>query len=435
MRIRAISILTTGLVLGTTAVSLATAYLAQQSFDARHQAFVQRADSLVAISMLARGSDNLTHAVRAYAATGDPAYRTAFDTELRVTRLRERAGQRLRELEATAEEFALIEQAKATSDALVTLENKAFAAAEAGDFAQAIRHVYGFEYRVTKENIMALIDEARLSIETRLDAETAALSERAEWLGQLSRISAIVNALILFGVLIVFFHQRVVLRIARLSRDTRAMLGGEQDIRFPYQEIDDEVGDLARSLDAFRQANAEIEAQNWIRQGRAEIGAELQHAASHAELAQTLFSRLAPLIGLGLASLYRMERADHRLRLAGAYAHSGTIQPPEAYALGEALPGQCALDARAIRIEQAPPDYPRIRTGLGEITPASIVLYPIPGPDGVLGVIEMATLASMNAAQSTLVDGLLPLIAMRMQILEREAPGTLAAGVSEEDKA
>src|SRR5262249_1868537 len=94
-------------------------------------------------TQLAAGSDRLTAAVRAYAATGERRHYDAFQRELNVDRNRDVAVEGLRQIGLDAQELALINRAKQNSDDLVHLENEAFAAIAANDVPRAIKIVYG----------------------------------------------------------------------------------------------------------------------------------------------------------------------------------------------------------------------------------------------------------------------------------------------------
>src|SRR6185436_13410497 len=88
---------------------------------------------------LARGSDRLTGAVRAYAATGERRHHDAFQQELTVDRNRDAAVEGLRQLNLTLEEQSLLTHAKENSDKLVHLENEAFAAVASNNVPRAIQ--------------------------------------------------------------------------------------------------------------------------------------------------------------------------------------------------------------------------------------------------------------------------------------------------------
>ncbi|HZN59795.1 MAG TPA: hypothetical protein VFD71_17100, partial [Planctomycetota bacterium] len=99
----------------------------------QEQAYEQRRNMFNLTEQLAAGSDRLTAAVRAYAATGDRKHYDAFQRELKVDRNRDVAVEGLRQIGLSSEEEGLIRRAKQNSDNLVELENQAFAVVAAND--------------------------------------------------------------------------------------------------------------------------------------------------------------------------------------------------------------------------------------------------------------------------------------------------------------
>ena len=66
-----------------------------------------------------------------------------------------------------------------------------------------------------------------------------------------------------------------------------------------------------------------------------------------------------------------------------------------------------------------PPDYLRIASGLGTATPERISASPLLSQDTLLGVVEVATFRSFDSRQHALIGELLPLVAMSLEILQR----------------
>src|SRR5436190_1530576 len=99
----------------------------------QEQAYEERRKMFNFTEQLARGSDQLTAAVRAYAATGDRRHYEAFERELTVDRNRDVAVEGLRQLGLMPAEHQLINNAKRNSDSLVHLEHQAFAAVASND--------------------------------------------------------------------------------------------------------------------------------------------------------------------------------------------------------------------------------------------------------------------------------------------------------------
>src|SRR5262249_40758382 len=154
MRIQRTSQYVTVAIVVLSVLAIACAFVARQCRVEEREAYEARRKMFKATEQLARGSDKLTSEVRPYAATGDRRHYDALQKEVEVDRNRDLAVAGLKQLDLTQEELHLLEKAKRNSDELVHLEQKAFAAAERNDEAQAIAIVYGPEYEAAKASIM-----------------------------------------------------------------------------------------------------------------------------------------------------------------------------------------------------------------------------------------------------------------------------------------
>src|SRR5436190_13250658 len=156
-------------------------------------------------TQLANGSDRLTAAVRAYAATGEHKYYDAFQQELKVDRNRDEAVDGLMELGLAPAERQLINTAKSNSDNLVHIENEAFAAVASNDVPRAIQIGYGPEFVSTKAWIMNAIVDCRNALEQRLTTHAAEVAGRARLLTNIALGLLIVNAATMIGALLMFY--------------------------------------------------------------------------------------------------------------------------------------------------------------------------------------------------------------------------------------
>src|SRR5262249_16225099 len=71
---------------------------------------------------------------------------------------------------------------------------------------------------------------------------------------------------------------------------------------------------------------------------------------------------------------------------------------------GEALVGQCAVEKQRILLTQVPSDHIRVTTALGESTPLNIVVQPVVFEEGVLAVLELASLQRFTDVQLAFLD-------------------------------
>lgn len=225
-----------------------------------------------------------------------------------------------------------------------------------------------------------------------------------------------VGAGLLFGFLITVSIRRPT---ERIRATVERLAAGELDHPVPHVDYPNEIGNLARSIEVLRGESKKLEEERWIKTHLAAITKELQTVGSFAELAQRLFSSVAPLIHLGHGVFYIYEEEQQRLRLLCSYAHSERKNLDQYFTLGQGLVGQCALERTPIVISEPPADYIRISSGIGTAAPKMIAVIPVLYGKRLLAVIELATYGIINEKEQALIDAVMPILALSMDILER----------------
>jgi PAS domain S-box-containing protein len=253
-------------------------------------------------------------------------------------------------------------------------------------------------------------DGARLSAQQA--AELAARAQRYA-------IGLLVFALVAsvgFGLLMSASIRRP---LSRLGASIENVAAGRFDISVPYQDYNNEVGDLARAVAVLQIEAQQMEAQRWIKTNQAAVQAELQAATNLTDLARRFLTSVAPLLNVGHGAFYIFEPEQHRMRLLTGYAFLLRKELNQYFNVGYGLVGQCAFERKPIVITKPPHDYIQIESSLGESPPRSIMAVPVVLKGKLLAVIELATLASFYDRQHELLDSVLPLLATSMEILER----------------
>jgi two-component system, sensor histidine kinase and response regulator len=230
---------------------------------------------------------------------------------------------------------------------------------------------------------------------------------------------AIGVALALSGVLGFLTFRRIVHPIRALETSVKSIAAGDYAKEIPFTKAADEAGSLARSIDVLKQGAAAMEGQRWVKSNAAKLTGDLQGAGSFAEFGQRLISGLVPVLGGGVAGFYLFEENPGRLRRIAAYGLAEAAASAESFRLGEGLVGQCAQERKPIMLSQLPPDYLRVASGLGGAAPAQAVASPLLSKDNLLGVLELATFRSFNSQEQALLAELLPVVAMSLEILQR----------------
>ncbi len=385
----------------------------QQFARQRQERASQQADVMI------DASKRLTASVRAYAATGEARYENEYWHEVRVLRNRDKAEAELRNMGLQPQEIVLIETAKRNSDRLIEVEEQAFGEGRRGNRAGAVELVFGADYSRALQGIYLPVEQFRKQLAHRLEDEVALADTRlrlAWWTG-LGLTSF--NVLLMVGILGVFYRRRVFRPLAELNAQIRSF-NDEKNTR-PLGYLDDttEIGELARSFAAYRQTGMDMANEQWVKTGQASIAGRLQAASSFSELAQVFLAEVAPLVGAGHGVFYIYDEERRLLRMLAHYAYNERKSLAQTFELGEGLVGQCALEMAPIIITRPPPDYVRIHASLGEAAPLAIMVLPVLSGQRVLAVLELACFKPFEKRERDLLEGLMPVVGMNLQILER----------------
>jgi len=193
---------------------------------------------------------------------------------------------------------------------------------------------------------------------------------------------------------------------------TRSMSTGDFTGRYEKLSGDDELGaalislkgSLMGSLKDSESRRREEENRTWTAQGLAMFSTLFREVEDNLEdLARALLKELVNYTEADVGALFitsEDEEEDNRfLEVCGSFAFDREKFIHRSFRFGEGLPGRAALEREAIYITDLPPDYMKIRSGLGEDVPSSVLLVPVMLDNNVLGVIELASLGEIPSHQ------------------------------------
>ena len=165
----------------------------------------------------------------------------------------------------------------------------------------------------------------------------------------------------------------------------------------------DELGQVAsqaNQMAASLQSLADLrDHADWLKAGQAGLMLELRGQLSPEEVASRAIGFVARYVDARAAALY-VSDADQTLRLLGRFAlvdaeHATPAVAPR-FRPGEGLVGQAAMRDDLLVVTDAPADYLRVRSGLGEGDPRAIVLLPLSHAGATRGVVELALFSDLT---------------------------------------
>jgi signal transduction histidine kinase/DNA-binding response OmpR family regulator/HAMP domain-containing protein len=166
-------------------------------------------------------------------------------------------------------------------------------------------------------------------------------------------------------------------------------------------QLKDRVNEMIENLRSTTQENAE---QDWLKTNLARITNNLQGQRDLQTVSRLLMSEISPLVGAQHGAFFLV--GEQRLELVASYGYQRRKNLANRFAFGEGLPGQAALEMKSILVTNAPDDYIKITSGLGEAKPVNLIVLPILFEEQVLAVIELASVNPFNEVNLAFLDQL-----------------------------
>ncbi|NUV45036.1 HAMP domain-containing protein, partial [Streptomyces sp. CAI-24] len=187
------------------------------------------------------------------------------------------------------------------------------------------------------------------------------------------------------------------------------------------QVLQDNINTMIANLRDTTLANKE---QDWLKGNLARISGLMQGRRDLDDVASLIMSELTPVVSAQHGAFFlAMSPGDsdevgpdngddgaYELRMRGSYGYSAGSMPTS-FRPGETLIGTAAEEKRTIQVDNVPPGYLKISSGLGEAPPAHVIVLPVLFEGKVLGVIELASFQPFTHIQRDFLNQLAEMIA------------------------
>ncbi|MCC9708372.1 HAMP domain-containing protein [Streptomyces sp. MNU76] len=185
-------------------------------------------------------------------------------------------------------------------------------------------------------------------------------------------------------------------------------------------DLKDNINSMVESLRETTRANQE---QDWLKTNLARISGLMQGHRDLPVVAELIMDELAPLASAQYGAFYLAEDTERgpELRLVGSYGYPDDTDRPERIPVGRSLVGQAARNCRPISVEELPPGYVTISSGLGQAEPSALVVLPIVVEDQVLGVIELGSVTPFTQIHQDFLAQLMPTIGVNLNTIVANA--------------
>ncbi|WP_151484936.1 HAMP domain-containing protein [Streptomyces albicerus] len=214
-------------------------------------------------------------------------------------------------------------------------------------------------------------------------------------------------------------------QVRAIARVATAVTRGDLNLKIDVdasgeiQELQDYINKMIANLRDTTIANKE---QDWLKGNLARISGLMQGRRDLADVASLIMSELTPVVSAQHGAFFLAMPLDdgkdvgaahddsYELRMLGSYGYSmGSM--PTSFRPGETLIGTAAKEKRTILVENVPPGYLKIASGLGEAPPAHVIVLPVLFEGTVLGVIELASFQPFTQIQKDFLNQIAEMIA------------------------
>lgn len=170
----------------------------------------------------------------------------------------------------------------------------------------------------------------------------------------------------------------------------------------------DETGHLMQTIREMRDTiKIRLEEDKRLEQRNrqlAALNASLSGELTPEELCQRTLTHLMIMLDAQTGRVYVYDEETRHLRLKGSHATNRSEGFNADLALGEALVGQVAVTKKPLILNELPPDYLAIGSGMGHTQPASLMLLPITHDGVLLGVMEIGALRHFSNEDLALLE-------------------------------
>ncbi|MFK0151893.1 HAMP domain-containing protein [Streptomyces sp. NPDC090499] len=156
-------------------------------------------------------------------------------------------------------------------------------------------------------------------------------------------------------------------------------------------------------------------AKDWLESNLARLAALMQGHRDLMEVADLILRELTPLVNAQYGAFFLADPDEDGAAVRTAVpakglafiAGYGSAQDATVETGGLPVHGlvrQAAREKKRILVEETPPDYIKINSGLGEAAPTTIVIIPILFEDKLLGIIELASFSRFSDVHLAFFD-------------------------------
>lgn len=166
---------------------------------------------------------------------------------------------------------------------------------------------------------------------------------------------------------------------------------------FDTQKLTEEQ--IRKNNTQLEKLSEENEQKNWLLSGAAKVNEAMRGEHEVEDLTKQIITQICNYLQSPVGAVYLVNPSRKTLFYSSGYAWDPVQTKARDLTFGQGLIGQAALERKVIAINEVPDDYMAIKSGLGQMKPAELLVVPILFQEETIAVIEIGLIAhtSKNA--------------------------------------
>ncbi|WP_018478658.1 response regulator [Pontibacter roseus] len=203
-----------------------------------------------------------------------------------------------------------------------------------------------------------------------------------------------------------------------LSQVAQAIGERRYDVEVPVQSKEDvlshAIRDMRDNLQGFTADNAN---RNWTLTGLSELNNAIGSEITLDEVTERAISYLCDYTGSEAGILY-LHSDSNNLTPAASHGLLYSKEQLPSFRIGAGKVGKAVSDRKSQILEGIPDEYLKIKTGLSEIAPASIIIVPLYFGRNIVGAIELCSRQPYTPLQQSFLDTAAERVAVMVHTLK-----------------
>lgn len=156
-------------------------------------------------------------------------------------------------------------------------------------------------------------------------------------------------------------------------------------------------------LDNQNQIKARMEHGAWLKDGQSRLAQVILGELTMSSMGKNVLQFFADYLGAAVAAIY-VRQKDGRFYRTATFGFSREHEKSaQEFQMGEGLVGQAAQQNEVIMLDDLPPGYLKVNSGLGEGAPHSVLIAPVANDEGANGVIELGFIRALTPRDAELL--------------------------------